>query len=81
MVTPPHAPGDKDIRTASGPAATSPPAGPTSTLAPNDNTGQKTNKDDPDLESHKGDPFASPDEQQSLNLEELKGTSTGEILW
>ena len=60
VVTPPHAPGNKDNQTAPSPAATTPPAGTASTLTPTDNTGQETDQDDPDLESYTGDPFASP---------------------
>ena len=74
IVTSPHMPGNKDSRTALDPAVTIPPAGSISTPAPNDKTGQKKapDQDDPELESYEGDPFASPDEQQLLNLEETE---------
>ena len=74
IVTSPHMPGNKDSRTALDPAMTIPPAGSISTPIPNDKTGQRKtpDQDNPELESYEGDPFALPDEQQLLNLEETE---------
>ena len=76
IVTPPHAPGGQNPQNVLGSTKTTPPPGHAHTSAPDDRAGQKKppNDDDTLLESYGEDfdPFASPEEQHSLNLEETE---------